>query len=235
MALHRPRALRVATALALVLVAAVLAAACGASPYRFVSNKSAGVYLKVPRGWTEVPRDALLPLYGQGDSEPSPEAFQMLKSVLWERAWDASSAPAVSHFALGGAPTDPVARVNVRRLLPAERDQVSLQNLRQLLLGAYDQDLQDFKQLIRNPGTSEIVSADFVPLQDAELHVTGHLGIRQVFEARKADQTLYTVGFIALVDDARTQLSTLTVHCSQQCFAANQHAIAAVLDSFTVR
>ena len=228
MARWRTRVAALAGALAL------LATACSASPYRFVSNKAAGVYLKVPKRWTEVPRDALLPLYGQGDAEPSPEAFQLLKSVLWERAFDASSSPAVGHFVLGGAGA-PVARVTVRQLLPAERDQVSVKNLRQLLLGAYDEQLEGFKQLVRNPGTSEIVSADFVPLQDRELRAHGHTGVRQVFEARKDDKTLYNVGFIALVDDARTQLSTLAVHCSRDCFVANEHAIAAVLDSFTVR
>ncbi len=220
---------------ALVAALASLVAGCSPSAYAFESNKSLGVYLKVPKTWSKLSQDQLFPLYAQADKQPSEEAFQILKRVMWERAWDSSPMPAVNHFVLGEADA-PVARVSVRSLTDDQRQLMSTDALRNLALGGYSENLEDFKELLRNPGTSELVSADFVPLQDQELSQEGHYGVRQLFEARNTeDQSLYMIGFIGLVDDARTRLYTLTVHCNRRCYVANEGAIQNVLDSFTVR
>ena len=64
----------------------------------------------------------------------------------------------------------------------------------------------------------------------------GFSGVRQLFEARNdLDQTLYVIGFIGILDDARSRLYTMTVHCNRRCYVANESAIQKVLDSFTVR
>ena len=227
---------------ALVVAVASLASACSPSKYEFASNKQYGVYLKVPKGWNAVSQDELFPLYAAGDKEPSPEAFQILKQVLWERGWDSSAKPAVNHFVLGEA-NAPVARVSVRTLTEEQQRGMSTAALKNLALGAYDTSLEDFTELLRNPGTSDLVNADFIPLQDRELKPgpdsgvrDGFSGVRQLFEARKDDdQSLYVIGFIGVLDDARTRLYTLTVHCNRRCYVANESAIQKVLDSFTVR
>lgn len=221
--------------LALVAALVGLLPACSPSKYEFESNKRLGVYLKVPKGWHELSQDQLFGLYAEGDEQPSPEAYQILKQVLWERAWDSSRTPSVEHFVLGEA-NAPVARVAVRALTDDQRQLVSTEVLSNLALGGYDENLQEFKELLRNPGTSDLVSADFVPLQDEELRKDGYFGVRQLFEARnEEDKSLYVIGFIGLVDDARTRLSTLTVHCNRACFVANEGTFQKVLDSFTVR
>ena len=220
---------------ALVVALACLLPACSPSRYEFESNKKLGVYLKVPRSWSKLSQDDLFPLYAQGDKQPSPEAFQVLKQVMWERAWDSSKKPAVNHFVLGEA-NAPVARVSVRALTDDQRQTISTDTLRNLVVGGYSDNLTGFKELLRNPGTSDLVSADFVPLEDKDLKPDGYFGVRQLFEARNsADQSLYVIGFIGLVDAARTRLYTLTMHCNRACYAANEGAVQKVLDSFTVR
>lgn len=212
-----------------------LTSACTSSQYSFASNKKLGVYLKVPKSWQEVPQDALFPLYEQNTKQGSPEAFQILKQVVWEKAWDSSPKPAVGHFVLGSADA-PVARVMVRSLLEEERKMVSSEFLSNLAVGSYSEDIKDFKELLRNPGTSELVSADFVPLKDDQLSPDGFFGVRQLFEARNPeDQSLYAVAFIGLVNLERTSLYTLTMHCNRRCFVANEKQFDKVLDSFTVR
>jgi len=228
--------------IALVAAVASLASACAPSKYSFESNKSLGVYLKVPTSWHQVSQDELFPLYAQGDKQPSPEAFQVLKQVMWERGWDSSKKASVSHFVLGGA-NAPVARTSVRALTQEQHDTVSAETLKNLTVGAYSQDLKDFKELLRNPGTSDLVSADFVPLEDKVLTPgpksgvrDGYSGVRQLFEARNtSDQSLYVIGFIGILDDAKTRLYTLTVHCNRACYVKYESDIQKVLNSFTVR
>ena len=221
--------------IALALALVCLLSACTPSKYEFESNKQLGVYLKVPKSWTKLSQDDLFPLYAQGDKQPSEEMYQILKQVMWERAWDSSPKPSVGHFVLGEADA-PVVRVSVRALTEDQRALVSTDALKNLTLGAYSENLEGFKELLRNPGTSELVSADFVPLQEEELQPNGYFGVRQLFEARNSeDQSLYVIGFIGLVDHARTRLYTLTTHCNRRCYVANEGAIQKVLDSFTVR
>jgi hypothetical protein len=200
------------------------------------------VYLKVPKTWRQVSQDDLFPLYAQGDKQPSPEAFQILKQLMWERAWDSSRTKDLNHFVLGNA-NAPTVRVSVRALTPDQQQAMSPQTLSNLVVGSYTQNLKDFKELLRNPGTSDLVSADFVPLQDDELKPgpksnirEGFSGVRQLFEARQTDdQSLYMIGFIGIVNDARTRLYSMTVHCNRSCYVANESSIQKVLNSFTVR
>ena len=220
---------------ALLACLAVLAAGCTSSQYAFASNKKLGVYLKVPKTWQEVPQDALFPLYEQGDKQGSPEAFRILKQIVWEKAWDSSPTPAVNHFVLGSAEA-PVVRVMVRSLLEEESRQMSPDVLANLAVGSYTEDAEGFRELLRNPGTSALVSADFLPLEDEQLKQDGFFGVRQLFEARNVeDDSLYAVAFIGLVDVERTRLYTLTMHCNRRCFVANEAQFSKVLDSFTVR
>lgn len=221
----------------LALVAALLcfSSACTPSKYSFESNKKLGVYLKVPKTWNELSQDELFELYSAGAKQPSPEGYAIHKQVVWEKAWDSSARRSLEHFILGEADA-PVARVNVRDLTVEQSDTMSPSTLRNLMLGSYNENLKDFKELLRNPGTSELVSADFIPLQDQQIGRDGFFGVRQLFEARNTeDQSLYMIGFIGLVDNARTRLYTLTVHCNRQCFVKNETAFLKVLDSFTVR
>ncbi len=221
--------------LALVVALAGLLGSCTPSNYDLASNKRLGVYLKVPNDWVELSQDQLVPLYAEGDEQPSPEGYRLLKQVLWERAWDSSPRPSPDHLRLGQA-NAPVARVNVRALTDEQREGVSSGSLRTVLRSTYIEDVQSFLQTLSNPSARELVSADFIPLQDEELQPEGYYGWRQLYDVRNPDdQSLYRTAFIVLLNEARTILYTLTVHCNRSCFVANQPIIEKVLDSFTVR
>ena len=221
--------------LALVVILSGLLASCTPSNYDLASNKRLGVYLKVPNDWTQLSQDQLFPLYAEGDEQPSPEGYQLLKQVLWERAWDSSPKPSAEHLRLGRA-SAPVARVNVRALTDEQRANVSSTALRTVLRDTYVEDMQGFLQILSDPGVRNLVSADFIALQDEELQPDGYFGWRQLYDVRDpVDESLYRTAFIVLLNEARTILYTLTVHCNRLCFATNQPIIEKVLDSFTVR
>ncbi len=221
---------------ALVTVLACLAAGCTSSQYAFESNKKLGVYLKVPKTWTEVSQDALFPLYEEGEKQGSREAYEYLKEQIdWEKGWDSSPKPDLNHFTVGKAEA-PVVRVMVRTLAEQEARTVSFDGVANLALASYTERLEGFRELLRNPGTSELVNSDFVPLQNLQLMQDGFFGVRQLFEARNPDDSsLYAIAFIGLVNVERTRLYTLTMHCNRRCYVANQTQFTKVLDSFTVR
>lgn len=220
--------------LAVVLACTVMVAACGQSDTRFVANKRLGVFLKVPAGWTELSQQDLRPLYTVDGKEPSGDALAQLESISWEKAWDSSPNPGIGHFVLGEA-NAPVVRTYARTLLPKEHDKVSLDSLRDVVVGSYSQSYADYLDIVRQPGTASFVNADFEPLQDTELTPKGFFGVRTIFKVRTTDGGLYDLAQVALVDQARTHLYLLLVHCSDACFLQNQAPILDVVNSFTVK
>ena len=104
---------------ALVASAVLVAGACGSSTYSYEKNAKLGIYLKVPKEWTPFDQRTLQVQYLDPSKEPSADGLALLRSIQWERAWDASSAPSLSHLPLGAADA-PFVLVKVRDLLVEE-------------------------------------------------------------------------------------------------------------------
>jgi hypothetical protein len=213
----------------------LLAAACGGGgAYTYESNKSAGVYFKIPKDWAEFDQEVLRALYLQAGKEPSGDGVRLLETIQWERAWDGSDDPNLDHLVIGNADA-PFALVRVRRLLEDERPKVSLELLRNLVVEDYTERREEEKEALRRPSADSLVNPDFETLLEDELQPEGYRGVRQIFKLRDEGGNLDTVAMMALVDLETTRLITFVIHCNSRCFSANQDQLIDVIRSFTVK
>jgi hypothetical protein len=170
----------------------------------------------VPPSWRQVDQSTLQAAEGPSSQEGS---------YLWSRAYDDSAKPSINN--VFSSSETPVAYASVLGLSAAERNGVSFNSMRDLLL----------------PVTSTARSAasaaheqlsGFASLSD-QVITDNHndRGIREIFDY-DLGTTLETFDLTVLANSATTKLYFLLVHCSATCFAGDYSQIAAVVGSFTV-
>jgi hypothetical protein len=192
-------------------------AGCSLAPqYTYVSDSADSAYFKVPPSWHRVPESTLQSAEGSSSQEGS---------YLWSEAFDANSKPSVDHvFAATG---EPVAYASVISLSSTERNDISYNSMRDLLL----------------PVTAEArkaASADheelegFQSLSDQVLtDGNNNRGIREIFDYDLGTAP-ETFDLTVLTNSSTTKLYFLLVQCTETCFASNYKQISDVVNSFTV-
>jgi hypothetical protein len=195
----------------------LLAVGCGVAPqYTYVSDSADNAYFKVPPSWHQVNENSLQSAEGSATQEGS---------YLWSEAYDANSQPSVDHvFAATGKP---VAYASVLSLSSAERNDISFNSMRDLLLpvtaAARKAASADHEEL-----------AGFSSLSDQVLtNSSNDRGIREIFDY-DLGTTPETFDLTVMTNAATTKLYFLLVQCSSTCFVANYQQIEAVVGSFTV-
>ncbi|MGQ0521281.1 MAG: hypothetical protein ACT4PX_09045 [Actinomycetota bacterium] len=212
---RRPR--RAARSVLAVAVAGlVLLAACGGPRYHYVKSSSNRTYMRVPSKWTLYDEDELL-----DNSEQSDEAKQQFKRLSWSVAFDASPRPSLDHLLSGS--DHPTGLVQVRTLLPSERDSFSLADLRSLLLPV--DPLSDEAQL----------SGDVEVLETNDVTRDGMHGSEMLLNLKTPEGDLVKWRQIAVVDPAVRKVHVLAVSCDAECYAANEDVITKVIDSWKVK
>jgi hypothetical protein len=190
-------------------------AGCLAPQYTYVSDNADNAYFKVPPSWHQVSESSLQSTEGPSTQEGS---------YLWSEAYDASATPSVAH--IFSATSQPVAYASVLSMSSAERNDVSFNSMRDLLLpvtqardaaAAAHEDLTGFASL-----SDEVIT---------DSH--GNRGIREVFQYTLAG-TPETFDLTVMTNAATTKLYFLLVQCSTTCFADNYQQISDVMNSFTV-
>src|SRR4051794_15713258 len=132
--LFRPAVLWGALGVAVVLVAA----SCSGSGYHYVTSKKTGVYLKVPNDWEVFDKDDVAAGLKQSGGS-------LDEQTLFIAAFDSAPKPSISHVApLDPSSEHPTGLVRVKQLSGEERDLVSFQALRNLLLPV-DQGVEEKK------------------------------------------------------------------------------------------
>jgi hypothetical protein len=201
---------------AALIIVGLLVAGCVAPQYTYVTDSADSAYFKVPPSWHQVNQSTLQSAEGPSSQEGS---------YLWSRAYDDTAKPSINNVFSSSA--TPVAYASVLGLSAAERNDVSFNSMRDLLL----------------PVTSTARSAasaaheqlsGFASLSD-QVITDNHndRGIREIFDY-DLGATLETFDLTVLANSATTKLYFLLVHCSATCFASNYNQIAAVVGSFTV-
>lgn len=213
MAYRRLRRARRAV-LALALVAFV--AACGSPRYHYVKSSSDRTFMRVPSGWTLYDEDDLLE-----SSDESPESKEQFKRLSWSVAFDASPKPSLDHILT--VSDHPTGLVQVRRLLPGQRDVFSLSDLRSVLL-RFDP-LSDEAQL---QGEVEV-------LDSKDVKHGGMNGSELLINLKTEEGDLVKWRQIALVDSAVSKIHVLAVSCDAECYAANEEVIDSIIDSWKVK
>ena len=198
-----------AAALALVL------GACGAPRYHYVKSTSDRTFVRVPQDWTIYDEDELLE-----SSDESPESKEQFKALTWSVAFDASPKPSLDHVL--SVSDHPTGLVQVRRLLPGQRDSFSLSDLRSLLL-RFDP-LSDEAQL----------QGDVEVLETREIKQGNMNGSELLLNLRTGDD-LVKWRQVALVDPGLTRVHVMAISCDDECYGANEGVIDSVVDSWKVK
>jgi len=189
---------------------------CAAPQYTYVTDSTDNAYFKVPPSWRQVSPSSLQQAEGAQSQEGT---------YLWSAAYDDSSKPSVAHI-FSATPT-PVAYSSVVALSSGERNDISFNSMRDLLLpvtsAARKAAAADHEEL-----------SGFASLSDQVLtNSNNDRGIREIFDY-DLGTTLETFDLTVMVNSPTTKLYFLLVHCTATCFAANYHQIEAVVGSFTV-
>jgi hypothetical protein len=191
--------------------------ACGGPKYHYVKSTSNHTFVRLPKDWTLYDEDQLLKV-----SDESPEAKAQFKQLSWSVAFDAAPKPSLDHvLADAGHPTG---LVQVRTLLPEQRDSFSLADLRTLLL-PFDPLAQEAQQA----GDVEVVDVKDVH-QAGGLHGTDLL---LNLKTDGGDRVKWRQ--VALVDGAVHKVHVLAVSCTTDCYDENQKVIDQVVTSWKVK
>jgi hypothetical protein len=191
-------------------------AGCLAPHYTYVSDSADKAYFKVPPSWHQVNESSLQSTEGPSTQEGS---------YLWSEAYDSSATPSVSH--IFAATSSPVAYASVLSLSSAERNDISFNSMRDLLLPV--------TQAARNAAASAHESlTGFASLSDQVItDSNNNRGIREIFQY-DLEATPETFDLTVMTNAATTKLYFLLVQCSTACFSDNYQEISNVVNSFTV-
>ncbi|MGH9177343.1 MAG: hypothetical protein ACRD0N_02150 [Acidimicrobiales bacterium] len=200
----------------LAVAGAVLLAGCGGPKYHYVKSSSNRTYVRVPSKWTLYDEDEIL-----SSTEQSDEAKEQFKRLSWSVAFDASPRPSLDHLLSGS--DHPTGLVQVRTLLPSERDEFSLSDLRSLLLPV-------------DPLSNEAqLSGDVEVLETKDIKQDGLHGSELLLNLRTPEGDVVKWRQAALVDPAVKKVHVLAVSCDTECYAANEDEIDSVVDSWKVK
>jgi hypothetical protein len=228
MAAPRGRTVNVAVA---GLVVAGLLAGCAGSGQRYVKNSSEGVYFTIPDDWKLYEEDAILDFQ---DDQLGPEAIESRRDGSWQVFFDAAPRPSLRHLEQF-LTAHPNGQAQVLELGPQQRDTVSLEVLRNLVL-PIDEISQIDETLV------ELVDAE-------EINRDGVRGVQFVFNvdmeavdsliaglepAPDRKPEFATINQTALVDSATRKLYALVISCEAGCYEDNKSTIEKVADSWTV-
>jgi hypothetical protein len=202
---------------AVLVIVGLSAAGCSLAPqYTYVSDSADNAYFKVPPSWHQVNESSLQSAEGASTQEGS---------YLWSAAYDSSRQPSVDH--VFSATASPVAYASVLNLSSAERNDISFNGMRDLLLPV--------TEAARSAAAAAHENlSGFASLSDQVITDSNNdRGIREIFDY-DLGATPETFDLTVLVNAVTTKLYFLLVQCSATCFAANYPQISDVVNSFTV-
>lgn len=208
------------------LIAAIMAAGCGAPEYEYVKNSEEQTYFKVPRSWQKVDQDALN--LWAADADADSQLGKLRQELMWNVAYDASKAPSATHvYSLIPTP-DPVAWAKVERLAPAQSNRISFDALRNMVLPV----TEDLREASAQAGS---MLSGFELLHDEVLTpAEGLRGVRVVYNYELLG-VLHTFDLTALVNNDASRLYLLFVRCSARCYTERADELNSIVTSFTVR
>ena len=218
----------------------VLAAACGKSEFRYVSNSSINTYLKVPNDWKVYTHDDLVG--AEIDAARLANQPTSLIDVLvnrefqWRMAFDGDPRPSVEHTL--ELVEEPVVEVSVRALDQDEHDQVSLAALRNVIVNYDELKQQAAADLTgRGVGIAGESTSTFRPIDEEELHLDGGIrGIRLRYVLRpNPNSPFYAFDQTTLVDAKAERLYVLLIRSGEAQFLRHNELFNEIARSFTVK
>ncbi|WP_311446581.1 hypothetical protein [Frankia nepalensis] len=197
-----------------------------------MTNKSAGVYAKLPDGWSQVQiQDPQL--LGIDAREMSPDMYIALSQRQWMTKLDASGSTEPTS-ALAPDAQLPNGFLQVRQLLPEEANTISTNSLRDLLVSV-DAAVAAQEEAIRQDPINARLRPAFLLLVDEVVKKDGGVhGVHLVYQVATT-AGLATIDQTSLLDRDQTVLYQLVLTCTAWCYLQNRPDVSEVLNSFTIK
>ncbi|WP_204018903.1 hypothetical protein [Sphaerimonospora thailandensis] len=210
-------------------LAASLLSGCAGPQYTYVRDDDGATYFKVPAQWRKVDQEAIeKAVFGEEDQSA-------LRRAVWIVAYDADPQPSINHLVTGasGADDRPFVLVKVQKLSEEQRNQASLNMLRNSL-GFPVALSDDVRRRLDESGIYPY--KDFKLLTDRVLPVEdGVRGVRSVFNLRHGIGPPQTYDETAYLSADGTRISSLVVRCSPACHRERAAEIDLIAKSFKVK
>jgi hypothetical protein len=215
---------RVAAALASVILGCtvlVIASGCAPPEHTYVANSANHTYFKVPASWHEIDQSALQQT--TTGASPTPQS-----NGEWVVAYDAAEVPSPAHL-LASNTLDPIVYVSVQPMPTEASGQVSLDNLRDLVLPVTS-------TARAAAAATSTTFTDFSLVSDSELTPKpGLRGVREVFQYRVEGGLLQTFDQTAYTNKDGSKVYVMLLRCSSKCYQARRSELESVVASFTVQ
>jgi hypothetical protein len=218
--------------LVLAAVIALVSTGCGSPRYEYVTDKKAGVFLKVPNGWNHQQLSTPV-LLGIDARNVSPEMYAALSQREWVTGIDAARTFDQTRLL---APDGPVPKgfVQVRTLLPEEANAMSTNDLRDLVLSIDDAQAAQAQAIKRDPMGARLAPAFQLLVDESVKRDGGVHGVHLVYQISTATG-LVTFDQTSLLDRDQTMLYQLVLACSALCYVEHGSDIDVVQSSFTIK
>lgn len=193
----------------------------GCAPSKqYAGSKSDGAFFSVPNGWTRISNSQLNKEEGTSTNQ---DDLDRLSMVTYQEGF--TSAPKIQprEVFMLNATDHPVVFARIRDLFPEERNAISFNSLRNIILPVTSY-LDGSQENNRN----------FQLLDDQEVIEKGGKGVNLVFSF-DYDGVNETVNQSALISNDQNKIYLLIVRCSTECYNKNIKTINEIVKSFTVR
>jgi hypothetical protein len=185
-----------------------------------VANTANKTYFKVPASWHEINEEALKP--SPTGASPTPAS-----TSEWVAAYDAAQAPSPEHLVASDTP-EPIVYVSVQPVSTEAGGQISLDNLRDLVLPV--------TATARGAATTATSFTDFKLVSDSVLTPqSGLRGVHEVFQYKVEGGPLQTFDQTAYTNKEGSKVYLMLLRCSSACYQARHAELETVTGSFTIK
>ena len=205
---------------ALLLASSTLMLSACTPSKQYAGSKKDGAFFTVPNQWREISNSALNKEEGKSKSQSDLDRLSM---VTYQVGYSTSKTlTAREVFQL--APTkEPVVFARFRDLFPEERNAISLNLLRDVILPVTS--YQD---------GSKTNDRNFQLIDDQEVVEKGGRGVNLVYSF-DYDGVNETINQTALYSNDQSKIYIFIVRCATECYNKNAKTIDQIIKSFTVR
>lgn len=200
-------------------LALVMLSACTPSK-QYAGSKTDGAFFSVPNGWTKISTEALTKEESKSTNQNDLDRLAMVTYQVGFTKAKKMSAREV--FML--EPTDqPVLFARFRDLFPEERNSISLNSLRDIIL-----------PITQYQDGSKVNDRNFQLFDDQEIVEKGGKGVSLLysFDYNGVNET---VNQVALYSNDQNKIYLFIIRCSTTCYNKNIDEIDEIVKSFTVR
>jgi hypothetical protein len=187
---------------------------------QYAGSKSDGAFFSVPNGWSKISMADLNRIEGKSTNQ---DDLDRLAMVSYQVGFSKSKKITPKDVFLLQPTDQPVLYARFRDLFPEERNAISFNTLRNIIL-----------PVTQYADGSKANDRNFQLLDDQEVTEKGGKGVNLLFTF-DYNGVNETVNQSALVSNDQNKIYLLIIRCSTTCYNKNVDEINQIVKSFTVR